>query len=169
MTRIRRTAAAALMTVALVPSLAGCWQGQNAATLSLEAAGNGAQATSGDVQINGATLVTGPQGGSATLIGTLLNTGTEPDALVGISTDPASVTTYITGGKIELLPSVSVGLGWDSEHFVNTYGKDLVPSQFVAVTLTFERAGRMTFQALTVPPTGIYEGIAPRPVAPPTS
>lgn len=165
--RTRRLAAGVLV-VALVPSLAGCFSGFEATTTvqSTMNSGNGTQASAGDLRIDNATLVTGPvEGGAATLTMRVTNIGAEADELTGVQIGGAPA--YVTGDRVPVGPGDSVSFGYDSQLWVNAYGLETEPSSYVDVVLTFTRAGDVPMQVLTVPPVGIYEGIAPNPPAPP--
>ncbi|TAK69966.1 MAG: hypothetical protein EPO13_02980 [Actinomycetota bacterium] len=168
-TRVRRGVVCAVAVVALVPALAGCWQGFNAATNNVGTGGNGVEATSGPVSISAATIVLGPErSGSATLTGTLINAGPGGDALVGarLGDTPG----WISGqGPLELPPRTPIQLGHNSNVYVNFYDVDLEPSTYVELTLLFRAAGALKLQVLTVPPTGQYSSIAPVPVRSPAA
>ncbi len=159
----RRVAKIALITAGLalmVPSTTGCYNGINAATnvQSTTAPGNGVQATIGTLSIDNATLVTGPAT-TGTLLMRIANFGPIGDTLVQaiINGQPAE----IVGTSVEIPANDSVPFGWDSVHYVNTIALNVGPSSYVPVTLQFEKAGAIDMLVLTVPPTGVYEGIAP--------
>lgn len=158
-----RIAKIALITAGLallVPSTTGCYNGINAATnvQSTTAPGIGVQATIGTLSIDNATLVTGP-GTTGTLLMRIANFGPIGDTLVQaiINGQPAE----IVGTSVEIPANDSVPFGWNSVHYVNTIALTVGPSTYVPVTLQFEKAGAIDLQILTVPPTGVYEGIAP--------
>jgi len=154
--------------LATVPLLAGCFNGPDATTTTQSSmnSGNGTQQIVGDLRIENATLITGPEGSaSGTLITTLVNTGRERDTLVGVSIN--GVPAYITPGAGELAPGAAVNFGYDGDFWLNTYDLNIASSAFVPVTMQFERAGTTSFSVLSVPATGSYEGIAPNPASAP--
>jgi hypothetical protein len=144
--------------------LTGCFNGPRATT-SVQAgmnSGNGAQVQIGSIKIENATLVLGPEGSqSATLLTRLINVGTEADTLLGVTINgqPADV----TSGTPTLNPNASVPFGFAADAWINTYALDVPVSTYVPVTMSFLNAGNTTFEVLTVPPLGYYEGIAPNP------
>lgn len=162
MSQTRRRVAAIAAAAILVPSLGGCWQGFNAQTSQQanQAVGNGANLTTGDVEIRGATWVrNGLNPQEATLVATFINNGDEPDRLVKVEVQPTSPT-GITGGALELATSGSVRTGYWSPNFINAFNLQAFPSTFVPTTFTFERAGTVTGDVLAVPNTNRqYEGV----------
>lgn len=162
-TRSRRIAKIALITAGaalLIPSTTGCYNGMQASTnvQSTTAPGNGVQATIGTLSIDNATLVTGPAT-TGTLLMRIANFGVEGDTLVQaqINGQPAE----IVGTSVEIPANDSVPFGWESVHYVNTIALNVGPSSYVPVVLQFEKAGALELEVLTVPPTGVYEGIMP--------
>lgn len=153
---------------AVSPLLSGCYNGPDATTTAQSTmnSGNGTQEVVGDLRIENATLVTGPEGSmSGTLITTLVNTGRVPDRLIGIAINGAPA--YVTPGAGELAPGKAVNFGYDGDFWVNSYDLDITSSSYVPVVMQFERAGTLAFSVLSVPPTGYYEGISPNPVSAP--
>jgi hypothetical protein len=144
----------------IVPITTGCYNGMNASTnvQATTAAGNGVQASVGSMAIDNATLVQGPAT-TGTLLMRITNQGVETDSLVqaSINGEPAE----IVGEVVEFTPGASVSFAWDSTNYVNTIALNVPMSSYVPVELLFENAGVVEFNALTVPPTGVYEGIAP--------
>lgn len=161
--RSTSTAKLALITAGLallVPSITGCFNGMNASTnvQSTTAPGTGVQAMIGTLSIDNATLVTGP-GTTGTLLMRIANFGPIGDTLVQaqINGQPAE----IVGTSVEIPANESIPFGWESVHYVNTIALNVGPSTYVPVTLQFEKSGVVDMQVLTVPPAGVYEGIAP--------
>lgn len=159
----RRGATIALATAGLaliIPGTTGCYNGLQASTnvQSTTAPGNGAQATIGTLSVDNATLVQGVAT-TGTLLMRIANFGPEGDTLVQaqINGQPAE----IVGTSVEIPANNSVSVGWDSGHYVNTIALTVPISSYVPVILQFAKAGAVEMQVLTVPPTGVYEGIAP--------
>ncbi len=146
----------------------GCFSGK-AATTNMQAtmnSGNGVAAQAGEIHIENATLVQGPEGSkSATLTTRIVNAGPVGDRLVyaTINGSPAD----ITGGGIDLGPGASVSFGFESDQWINAYGLDVADSTYVPVQLGFADAGLVNISVLTVPPAGYYAGIAPNPAQAP--
>ena len=151
---------------ALTLTLTGCFNGPNASTnmQSVQLTGNGVQVQAGDIRAENLTLVAGPDGSaSATLIMRVTNQDLEADNLLAALID--GVPAFITGDVVELLPNQSVGFGYESDRWINSYEFDAPPSTYVPVALQFERSGIVEANVLVVPPTGYYEGIEPVPPA----
>ena len=167
---IPRRTAVLLTGLALVatPLLSACYSGFGATT-TMQASmnsGNGTQAQAGPIRIENATLVMGPEGSrTGTLIASMVNGAADPDRLVGVTIGGRPA--FITPGLDILSFNELVDFGYDSRHWINTYDLDAAVSTYVPVQLQFERAGSVDFTVLTVPPTGIYEGIAPNPATAP--
>ena len=169
---MKRTHAAALVALLLAtsPALAGCFNGPRATT-TVQATmntGNGVEVRQGAMDVENATIVLGPDGtNSATLIMRLVNVGPEPDALtyVTINGVPAQINDPAVPGetRVDIGPGQSVPFGYEATRWINTYDLQVEPSSWVPVELAFENAGLVTFNALTVPAVGYYEGIAPNP------
>lgn len=156
--------ASALAAASLV--LTGCFNGQGAMTnmQSADLTGNGVQAQVGNIRAENLTLVLGPEGsGSATLTTRIINADPEADRLVGVQID--GLPAYVTGDIVELLPDQSVGFGYESDLWINSYDFRAADSTYVPVALQFERAGIAEVEVLVVPPLGYYEGIEPVPPA----
>lgn len=167
--RFRRLAIAALLP-GLALTMSGCYSGF-AATTNVQATqntGNGVRAAQGDMLVDNATLVRGPDGSaSGTLIMGLSNRAREgSDALVAVEIggQPALLQ---PAGPVTVDPQQLVLFGFNSDRWINTYSLEAGPSSYVPVRLTFERAGILEISVLTVEPTGMYDGIAPNPPSPP--
>ena len=161
MSQTRRRVAAIAAAAILVPTLGGCWQGFNAQTSQQanQAVGNGTNLATGDVEIRGATWVRNslnPQ--EATLVATFINGGETDDRLVKVEVQPTAAT-GITGGAIEVPVTGSVRTGYWSPNFINVFDLKAFPSTFVPTTFTFERAGTVTGDVMSVPNTGQYAGV----------
>ncbi len=157
----RRRLAAVAAAAVLIPSLSGCWAGFDAQTSmqANQAVGNGTNMSTGDMEIRGATWVrnvANPE--EATLVATFVNNGDVPDKLVKVDVEPASPM-GITGGAIEIPTVGSVRTGYWSPNFINAFRLQAFPSTFVPTTLTFQNAGTVTADVITVPNTGQYQGV----------
>jgi hypothetical protein len=153
---------AAVATAAiLLPSLSGCWSGFSSQTSEQanQAVGNGANLATGDIEIRGATWVRNVANPSeATLVATFINNGDTPDKLTKVEVQPTSPT-GITAGAVEVLAGDSVRSGFWSTTFINAFQLNVFPSTFVPTTFTFENAGTVTGDVMTVPNTGQYAGV----------
>ncbi len=169
MKRIHVVAVATLIVLAS-PVLTGCFSGKGATT-NMQAtmnSGNGVAAKAGEVHIDNATLVLGPENSqSATLTTRIVNTGAVPDRLVFATVN--GVPADITDGGTDLDPGASISFGFHSDKWINAYDFDAAPSVYVPVQLGFAEAGLVSISVLTVPPVGYYAGIAPNPPQPPVA
>jgi len=158
----RSTIALSILAIVAVPALSGCWSGK-AATTTMQATmntGDGSQTQVGDIKIINATLVTGDPGADAMLIGSIVNVGITPDAVLRIEVDGKPVTPVPAFGELDAGSSVSFGTT-DSEIKIPVSGLTAAQSSYVPVTFSFENAGIVTLEVLTVPSVGIYAGIVP--------
>ena len=111
MIRSRAVVALAVSLVAVLPT-AGCYQGFDNTVNTQGPTGNGTDFLVGpDIKVQDATLVTGPEGqsGVASLVMTLVNEGEMPDALVKVSTEPATTSSQRIPIAVKSGASVQVG------------------------------------------------------------
>lgn len=170
MTQQRRTlrlVVVSIATLALVPSIAGCWQGTEATTTwqASQNSGNGVEATLGSLSVQNATLVKGDDG-RASLILAVFNLGKDPDALTGATVGGITTTMPTSPEGAIVAPGGVQSFGFPFEgqpvtNYLIVEGVEAEPSGYVPVTLTFERAGQLDISVLTVPPVGYYEGLLP--------
>ncbi|MBK9433962.1 MAG: hypothetical protein V9G09_08245 [Candidatus Nanopelagicales bacterium] len=162
MTTARRRLVAIATAAVLLPSLSGCWAGFDAQTSmqANQAVGNGANMSTGDIEIRGATWVRNTANpAEATLTATFVNNSDVPDKLVKVEIEPPSPM-GITGGELEVPVIGSLRTGYWSPNFINAFGVQAFPSTFVTTTFTFENAGTVTGDVFTTPNTGQYAGVA---------
>jgi hypothetical protein len=142
---------------------AGCYQGFDNTVNTQGPTGNGTDILVGaDIKVQDATLVTGPAGdsGVASLVMTIINEGEMPDALVKVSTEPATTSSQKTPIAIKPGTSVRVGGPATQDQIVLT-GLKITPGSYATVTVSFERAGSETRKVAVVPAVGYYEGYGP--------
>lgn len=163
-TRLAAVAIAALM----VPGVAGCWSGNNAATTVQSASGDGTQVDGSDITIDSATLVAGDAGsGKAAFLATVYNPTTTPDELVSITAD--GVEAKLTPSPLPIPPLGAVAIQTGKTAQADFAGLEAETGTYVDVTMVFANAGEQTFTALLVPPAGFYAPAAPegtRPLLP---
>lgn len=166
----RPALALATIAVALTATLSGCYSGfrSNTNEQSLMNSGNGTQAQIGEIRIENATLVLGPEAsGTATLAATIVNQGQAPDSIIGLEIDNKPA--YVTPGAGELGAGAAVSFGYNSSYWINSYEFTAPVSTYVPVKIQFQGAGIVQLSVLTVPPTGINAGIAPDPATLPAT
>ena len=161
MIRSRAAVALAVSLIAVLPT-AGCYQGVDNTVNTQGPTGNGTDFLVGpDIKVTDATLVTGPEGesGVASLVMTIINEGEMPDALVNVSTEPA--TTSSQRSPIAVLPGTAVQVGGPATDQIVLTGLQVTPGSYATVTVSFESAGSETRSIAVVPATGYYEGYGP--------
>ena len=162
MIRSRAAVALAVSLVAVLPT-AGCYQGFDNTVNTQGPTGNGTDFRVGDgIKVQDATLVTGPAGesGVASLVMTIINEGELPDALVKVTTEPATTSSQKTPMTVKPGTSVRVGGPAATDQIVLT-GLKITPGSYATVTVSFERAGSETRKVAVVPAVGYYEGYGP--------
>ena len=170
MTRYRRLTAT-IFVAALSAAAAGCGVGVNAATQQQPASGNGAVVTTGALAARGLLLVESADGSkTASLIGSIVNTGASADALVGVTLSSggvAPIAVLLVNGKtsasLELPAASKTQIGYGDGTAIRVTGITTPLSTFVTVTLVYRTAGSGVVPVLTVPPTGIWDGLGPAP------
>jgi hypothetical protein len=137
--------------------LAGCFNGPAASTTvqSSQLTGNGVQAAVGQLRIENAVLVS--DANTTSLVVRIFNDGMSDDALVDVAVNGVRAAFNPTPTVIPAGGSVSFGFPDLTGPNVQTNPLEL--SQFIPVTLTFLEAGSTDMAPITVPPTGIYEGL----------
>ncbi len=167
----RRVVALGLAAV-MLPGLAGCWSGPDAATTTQPASGDGTQVDSADITLDSATIVAGdPGSGKAAFLGTVYNPTHEPDQVLSITAD--GVRAKLTPEAIDVRPlgAVAIQTGKESTPSEPAAAADFLGFQgktgtYVDVEVTFRTAGEQSFTALVVPPSGFYATAAPEGTLP---
>ncbi len=175
-TQFRTRIGAATIVIGAVFALSGCYNGFGATTnlQSTQSTGNGVQAQVGAMKVENATLVRGDDGSSATLIMTVVNIGDAADAVAGVQVNgvPAVFTDGTASvGPVVVEPGAAIPFGYGTDdlgatRWVNVYTVEIPASGFVPVQVFFDDAGLAELEVLTVPPTGIYDGITVEPASP---
>jgi copper(I)-binding protein len=159
--RSRAAVALAVSLIAVLPT-AGCYQGFDNTVNTQGPTGNGTDFLVGDgIKVQDATLVTGPEGesGVASLVMSIINEGELPDALVKVTTEPATTSSQKT--PIAIRPGTSVRVGGPAADQIVLTGLKVTPGSYATVTVSFQRAGSETRRVAVVPAVGYYEGYGP--------
>ena len=157
-----RAAGALIVSLVTVLPTAGCYQGFEGTVNSQAPTGNGTDFLVGaDIKVQDATLVTGPGGesGVASLVLTIINESELPDALVKVSTEPA--TTSSQKAPIAVPAGRAVQVGGPAADQVVLTGLTVTPGSYATVSFSFERSGSGTREIAVVPAVGYYEGYGP--------
>ena len=138
-----------VLAAVLVCLVAGC-----AGARPVEAS-VGADEKSATVQALSLAVVTN-EDGIATLSGTLLNTGSRPDRLVGVEaeTERGPAHARLRHGSVPLPSSEPVRLA--RQDAVRLESEHLVPGFLIELTLTFERSAPVRMDVPVESPTGPY-------------
>lgn len=166
MIRSRAAVALAASLLAVLPT-AGCYQGADNTVNTQGPTGNGTDFLVGsDIKVQDATLVTGPEGqsGVASLVMTIINEGEMPDALVTVSTEPATTSSQRT--PIAVTPGAAVQVGGSATDQIVLTGLSVTPGSYATLTVSFERSGSETRRVAVVPALGYYEGYGPAAALP---
>ncbi len=161
MIRSRAAVALAVSLIAVLPT-AGCYQGFDNTVNTQGPTGNGTDFLVGaDLKVQDATLVTGPEGesGVASLVMTIINEGELPDALLKVSTEPATTSSQRT--PIGVKPGAAVQVGGPATDQIVLTGLKVPPGSYATLTVSFERGGSETRRVAVVPAVGYYEGYGP--------
>jgi len=164
----RKRIALAVLALAMVPALSGCWQGFGASTTMQNSmnSGNGTQVTVGELRVENATIVRGDDGTSS-LIMSIFNRGPEADELVGVALngEPIDITklstTAIEPGSFHTYGYGAEGQAPDG--YLLTSNLNVEPGSYATVTLAFAKSGATEFESIVVPAVGYYEGLVPPP------
>lgn len=166
MIRSRAAVALAASLLTVLPT-AGCYQGADNTVNTQGPTGNGTDFLVGaDIKVQDATLVTGPEGqsGVASLVMTIINEGEMPDALVTVSTEPATTSSQRT--PIAVTPGAAVAVGGSATDQIVLTGLSVTPGSYATLTVSFERSGSETRRVAVVPALGYYEGYGPAAALP---
>lgn len=155
--RVFRTSVAALVLATATP-LAGCWQGNSAATYvqsTQGATGDGVEKNTdnGQAGVRGALIVA--KDGNFSVIATLVNKTNAPERLAAVIVGETLLPTDITipaGGTVQVGHS-------DAEDHIFGSGLTTLPSAFVPVSFEFGTNGPISTQLLVRAPEGYWEGV----------
>lgn len=162
----RRLVTVVAVQLAAVLALAGCAVGVDAADSHQPPSGNGASVTTGFLAARGLVLVSGTDTGTASLIGTVVNSGTTADAITGVSVAGSSAQVRLTDAgstatQIALPSRFSKQFGYGPLTRIELTGLSTPPGSFATLTITYASAGSATVDVLNVLPVGIYAGLEP--------
>jgi hypothetical protein len=169
---VKRRLVALGLAAVMVPGLSGCWSGNNAATTTQSASGDGTQVTAADISIDSATLVAGdPKSGKAAFLGTVFNPTLVEDEVTSITA--GGVTAKMSPDPIVVPPQKAVAIqsgkasaATEAAASAEFATLDAPAGTYVDVVMTFKTAGEQTFPALIVPPSGFYASAAPEGTTP---
>lgn len=157
--RLRR-GLAALAVAAVVPVTASCAASFGAATQEPYTPGDGVWADTGDLQLRNLIAVSDLQG-RATLVGTIINQGSEADRLVGVSVPrgrSAAQPVALEPGRPAVL-GVRTELGEPSQ--VTLQSPRIQAGRTITLRFEFEDAAPVSAEVMVVRRTGPYATVPP--------
>ncbi len=150
--------------ISIVLFITGCGVGPNAFTNQQGPTGDGTYQEINNIYAQNVVIVV-DENANATLVATLINNSGQEDSLIDVVVgSPSPQRINFTPGKPIELPQgkrVNLGNNPDAAH-VDLLNFPVKTSSYVLVTLVFANAGALELNVLTVAPTDIYEGIAPK-------
>jgi hypothetical protein len=166
--RFRRGLAFAL-AAAMLPVLSACSASFGAATQEPYAPADGVQVDSGSLKLRNLVLVVTATN-QATLVGTIFNEGSEPDALVSVTAGSAAG--KLTPTTIPVPANGSAVLGQQTTlgtaSTVELSGESLRPGLVTRVTFDFQRAASVSADVIIEPRVGPYADVPLPPSPTPT-
>lgn len=182
-----------MLSLATVLGTAGCYQGEGHTVSSQGPSGNGTTFTVSDqIEVHGLTVVADGQGRGSVVM-TIVNSGTEADALLALGTDPATTLTVsrpsptpaagpaptpaaspVSDASAEPMELVSlpaeqaVHIGAPGSTRINLADLKTPAGSYLTVALAFGRAGSTRQQVLVAPDTGFYADYGPTASASPS-
>jgi hypothetical protein len=155
-----RTIVTPLTIVALALSLTGCGAGSNAATRQITKVTDGAEGgvnkDGNNISLRNFLLVAQPDG-SAVVVGTVINEGVNPDALLGLAIN--SIQPQFAGTST-IAQNETIRFEGETANAKAVFlGANLKPGAHTVLSLFFGNAGEITLNVLVRAPEGIYAGI----------
>lgn len=155
-----RRLVATLAAVGAATALAGCGTNINAQTQewydATDGTNNSVESTLEGMAVRSVVVVS--DGTDATVVGTFVNYGDEPDAVASISVNGQDAT--ITG-DLDVDPDEAVRLGPPGEARAQVDGADLQPGGTAEVEISFDAAPQSTLTAIVRPVAGEFEDSGP--------
>ncbi len=154
----RKTMALALILTATSVALTGCGAtGVESPTRNMRQVTDGVEGQSGSIKARNILLVAQPDG-SAVLVGTLVNTGNDSDAIASI--DVNGTAAKIDPAQNELIKHRPVTFSGDTATAKATFaGINAVPGTRVTLTINFVAGAPIKLNALIVEKSGYYESV----------
>lgn len=161
--RLSRNIALVATVVAIIPMLAGCWQGFGASTTMQSSmnSGNGTQEIVGSLRVENATIVRN-DAGRASLVMAVFNQGDAADTLTSVTVDGQPIPTE----AVTIEPGAYATFGYGAEgapadNFILVDPLQTPAGAYSSVSLTFTTNGITDFTSLVVPDVGYYAGYVP--------
>jgi len=156
-----RKVAISLIVAASLSTLTACGAGQNAASRIITKVTDGAETTvltdTSDLKLRGFLVVAQPDG-SAVLVGTIVNSNSTPDSLLGISANNELATITTESNVIsENLPMIFEGDSANAKAVIPNLG--VRAGNTVDISFFFKTAGIVTVKAIVRDQRDTYAGV----------
>ena len=156
-----RKVAIGLILIASLSTLTACGAGENAAARNIKKVTDGAEAevltNTSALKLRGFLLVAQPDG-SAVLVGTIINTNSTPDSLLGISVNNVLATVTNESKVIsENKPMIFEGDSANAKAVIPGLG--VKAGNTVEITFFFNNAGVVTVKAIVRDQRDTYAGV----------
>jgi len=156
-----RKVAIGLILIASLSTLTACGAGENAAARNIKKVTDGAEAevltNTSALKLRGFLLVAQPDG-SAVLVGTIINTNSTPDSLLGISVNNVLATVTNESKVIsENKPMIFEGDSANAKAVIPGLG--VKAGNTVEITFFFNTAGVVTVKAIVRDQRDAYAGV----------
>ncbi len=158
--QLRKVAISLIVAVSL-STLTACGAGQNAASRIITKVTDGAETAvvtdTSDLKLRGFLLVAQPDG-SAVLVGTIVNSNSTPDSLLGISANNELATITTESNVIsENLPMIFEGDSANAKAVIPNLG--VRAGNTVDISFFFDIAGVVTIKAIVRDQRDTYAGV----------
>jgi copper(I)-binding protein len=156
-----RKVAIFLSIIASLSTLTACGAGQNAASRTITKVTDGAETEivtdTSNLKLRGLLLVAQPDG-SAVLVGTIINSGSAPDSLLGVSANNVLATVTTESNLIsENYPMIFEGDSANAKAVIPGLG--VKAGNTVDISFFFETAGVVTLKAIVRDQRDTYAGV----------
>ena len=156
-----RKVAIGLIVIASLSTLTACGAGENAAARNITKVTDGAETNvmtdTSALKLRGFLLVAQPDG-SAVLVGTIINSNSTPDSLLGISVNNVLATvTSATNVISENIPMIFEGDSANAKAVIPGLG--VKAGNTVDISFFFNTGGVVTFQAIVRDQRDTYAGV----------
>ena len=156
-----RKVAIGLIVIASLSTLTACGAGENAAARNITKVTDGAETAvvtdTSNLKLRGFLLVAQPDG-SAVLVGTIINSNSTPDSLLGISVNNVLATvTSATNVISENIPMIFEGDSANAKAVIPGLG--VKAGNTVDISFFFNTGGVVTFKAIVRDQRDTYAGV----------
>ncbi len=146
-----------LITASVLLTSCGA-SGQNAPTRMIKQVTDGVEKDVGSLLARNVLLVAQPDG-SAVLVGTFINEGTDQDAITGIKVNGAAM--KLDKAPYELLQNQPITFSGDTANAKGSIdGLNLTPGNRVSMEVSYANAGVIKLDVLVLAKDGVYQNVS---------